>query len=75
MKHLIGQSIKASCPECDDGYLVVRQNQRTHVYFIGCSCWPECDFSTKLPEDTRMKLLGAPTLPLFNDERNGPTKS
>ncbi|MCB8942522.1 MAG: cold shock domain-containing protein [Ardenticatenaceae bacterium] len=66
MKHLIGR-FAGECPECERD-LVIRQNQTTHNYFIGCSQWPACEYTAKLPESLRMELLDAPTLFPLDEE-------
>ena len=52
------------CPDCGKA-LVVRANRNTGEQFIGCSMWPDCAHTEKLPESLRMRLAGAPVLPGF----------
>ena len=33
------------CPECDDGTLVERQNYKTQESFLGCTNYPDCDYT------------------------------
>jgi ssDNA-binding Zn-finger/Zn-ribbon topoisomerase 1 len=73
MKHLIGR-FAGGCPECESD-LVIRQNQTTLNYFIGCSQWPACEYTAKLPESLRMELLGAPTLFPLDKEEDGTAES
>jgi ssDNA-binding Zn-finger/Zn-ribbon topoisomerase 1 len=69
MKHLLGKTIGYKCPYCERGDQIVRQNQTTYHYFIGCSAWPKCAFTAELPESLRLKLLGAtPLFPLDEEE-------
>ena len=34
---------KTSCPYCQTGHLIVRQNSITHSLFLGCSNYPSCN--------------------------------
>jgi ssDNA-binding Zn-finger/Zn-ribbon topoisomerase 1 len=40
------KSIGEKCPDCD-GYLVERVNSKTKNTFIGCSEWPDCEFTKR----------------------------
>ena len=51
-----------SCPQCR-APLVERTNRASGEPFLGCSSWPDCTFSTPIPEDVRMRRAGAMTLP------------
>jgi ssDNA-binding Zn-finger/Zn-ribbon topoisomerase 1 len=33
------------CVECKEGYLVERTNSKTGHTFLGCSEWPDCDYT------------------------------
>lgn len=33
------------CPRCKKGRLVVRKNEETNRYFLGCSNYPQCDYT------------------------------
>ncbi|MCR5456624.1 MAG: UvrD-helicase domain-containing protein [Clostridiales bacterium] len=35
------------CPRCKTGRLIVRKNESTNQYFVGCSNFPQCDYSVK----------------------------
>jgi len=52
------------CPQCR-AELVERTNRATGVSFLGCSRWPECEYTTPLPTDIVMRRLGAEPLPGF----------
>ncbi len=52
------------CLECGQ-LLVVRRNRESGDDFLGCSQYPRCDHTQPLPEDVRMRLQGAATLPGF----------
>ena len=34
-----------SCPRCKTGHLMVRKNESTNRYFVGCSHYPQCDYT------------------------------
>lgn len=38
------------CPKCVEGELVIRMNRQGGIdeKFLGCSEWPECDFTAAL---------------------------
>lgn len=36
-----------SCPRCMKGYLVLRKNSNDESAFLGCSNFPQCDYSVK----------------------------
>ena len=45
-----------SCPRCKTGYLMIRKNEEAGKFFVGCSNFPQCDFSspyTAIMSDTR----------------------
>ncbi len=52
------------CPECGKD-LVIRTNKATRERFLGCSQWPQCTHTEPLPEDVRLRLVGAKGLPGF----------
>lgn len=33
------------CPRCKTGYLMIRKNERDNKYFVGCSNFPQCDYT------------------------------
>ena len=35
------------CPRCIEGYLVKRENSRNNQQFIGCSNYPQCEYTLK----------------------------
>lgn len=35
------------CPRCKTGHLIVRKNERTNKYFVGCSNFPKCDYTVQ----------------------------
>lgn len=35
------------CPRCKTGHLVVRKNEGTNTYFVGCSNYPHCDYTIR----------------------------
>jgi ssDNA-binding Zn-finger/Zn-ribbon topoisomerase 1 len=36
-----------ACPDCKNGYLVERINSYTNNTFLGCSEWPECEYTKR----------------------------
>jgi len=40
------EKIGVSCPECEDGEIVVRRTRKRHRVFYGCSNYPECEFTS-----------------------------
>ena len=60
-------TVTKACPDCGQP-LVKRQNGQTGHEFLGCSQYPRCRHTEELPETLRMRLLGAPELPIFDDE-------
>ena len=49
------------CPECGHP-LTIRVKRATNEEFLGCSHYPECRYTEKLPEYFRLKRMGAPIL-------------
>lgn len=44
------------CPHCRTGHLMVRRNESTNRFFVGCSNYPQCEYtvnSTSIMQDTR----------------------
>jgi len=35
------------CPRCKTGHLIVRKNESTNKYFVGCSNYPQCDYTVR----------------------------
>ena len=45
-----------ACPKCKTGHLTVRKNESSNKYFVGCSNYPQCDYTvrdTAIMNDTR----------------------
>lgn len=62
---------KISCPRCKTGYLLVRMNERSNNYFVGCSNFPKCDYTVKhttIMNDNKR----CPQCEDFMIRRNGP---
>lgn len=34
-----------ACPRCKTGHLTIRKNESTNKYFVGCSHYPQCDYT------------------------------
>ena len=43
----LSKPVGEECPDCTDGYLVERVNSNTKNTFIGCSEWPDCEFTKR----------------------------
>ena len=56
------------CPKCG-AVLVIRTNSKDQTRFLGCSAYPACAYTGKLPVDLELRALGAPGL--FDDEKEG----
>ncbi len=44
------------CPKCKTGHLTVRKNESSNKYFVGCTNYPQCDYTvrdTAIMSDTR----------------------
>jgi len=59
-----GKTIKKACPECG-GDLVIRQSRTIQQHFLGCINYPRCQYTEPLPEDVKMRAMGAKRLPGF----------
>ena len=57
-----GSLTTIECPQCG-ARLVVRTNSSNYSQFLGCSGYPDCKYTTCIPESWRLKALGAPMLP------------
>jgi ssDNA-binding Zn-finger/Zn-ribbon topoisomerase 1 len=58
--------ITKACPDCGRR-LVIRTNRDNGSQFIGCTGYPECNHTEGIPETLKMRLAGAPELPMFDD--------
>lgn len=58
--------IEKRCPTCGRE-LQIRTNRHNDTQFIGCTGWPDCTHTEGIPETLRMRLMGAPELPLFDE--------
>jgi DNA helicase-4 len=46
-----------ACPRCKTGVLMVRKNESSNTFFVGCSNFPHCDYTirqTEIMENTRV---------------------
>ena len=57
--------VAKTCPKCAPDRLVVKRRRQTGVEFLGCSNWPECDYTEPLPLDMQLRRQGANQLPGF----------
>lgn len=51
---ILSNTTKASaeeicCPRCKTGHLLIRKNESSSRFFVGCSNFPQCDFTVKDP--------------------------
>jgi ssDNA-binding Zn-finger/Zn-ribbon topoisomerase 1 len=66
MKFQDNSEVNQYCPNCVPlRKLIVKTNQHTERQFLGCPNWPDCDYTTEIPESMRMKAAGAMALPGF----------
>lgn len=55
-----------NCPDCG-GEMVVRvQRENPRSRFYGCLRWPDCTGTMPIPEDQKLRAMGAATLPGFD---------
>ena len=43
----VNKNTGEGCPDCTDGYLVERVNGNTKNTFLGCSEWPDCEYTKR----------------------------
>ncbi len=36
-----------SCPRCKTGHLLIRKNEDANTFFVGCSNYPQCDYTVR----------------------------
>ena len=56
------ENIAKRCPECNQP-LTIRANRKTQQEFLGCTSWPECQYTESLPLDVTLRRQGHPELP------------
>lgn len=64
MRPTVAGKITKMCLECGSP-LAVRRNKQTDSEFLGCTRWPECNYTEPVPELYRMEAAGAAKLPGF----------
>lgn len=52
-----GQQTEKTCPHCGSN-LVVRTNRANDSQFLACPRWPECSYTSGIPEDMKMRAAG-----------------
>ena len=57
-----------ACPACHTGRLVVRTNRQNDSQFLACDQYPDCKHTEPMREIYRMRAMGHPELPLFEDQ-------
>lgn len=35
------------CPRCKTGHLMIRKNEESNTFFVGCSNYPQCDYTVR----------------------------
>ena len=45
----------SKCPDCDDGYLIVKNSSKNNNYFYGCSDFPRCKNTLPIPNELKPK--------------------
>ena len=61
-------SVSKTCPICGPAtMLTLRQNAKTRIDFLGCTAYPECEYTEPLPTDILMRRQGAEMLQGFGD--------
>ena len=58
--------ITKPCPECGRA-LVIRTNRANDSQFVACTGYPSCQHTEAVPETLRLRLIGHPELPLFDE--------
>ena len=51
-----------NCPQCGQPLTPRTENGREQ---LGCSAWPECQYTEPVPEDILMRRQNSPQLPGF----------
>ena len=60
-----------NCPDCGQP-LEPRASERTGEEQLGCSNWPQCDYTEPLPEDMLLRRQNHPELPGMPGMTPGP---
>ena len=47
----LANTIVGDCPHCKFGKQILRLNRGKGTYFLGCSCYPSCNYTHKLPKE------------------------
>ena len=55
---LTNNQLVYKCPECGKGNQIIRFNTHTQDHFIACTQYPQCKWTSELPESLRMRLSG-----------------
>lgn len=69
LKDRIGERVTKLCPDCGLP-MVIRQNSNTLDFFLGCSDYPNCTGTAKIPESWYMEEMGQARLFPPSDIRN-----
>lgn len=66
MKFQDKHQTEKSCAKCGPNTkLIVRTNNQNDSQFLGCPNWPQCLYTTAIPQDMIMIAAGAQKLPGF----------
>lgn len=49
-KPVAGRKLSLKCPDCKSGNQTIRQNKTNLQFFLGCSSFPTCRWSSDLPD-------------------------
>ena len=60
LSELVGTTIEKKCPDCGAKFKI-RQNSNNMSYFLGCSAYPRCVSTGKIPEEYLMREAGQAT--------------
>ncbi len=57
LSELVGTKIERTCPDCGAQFKI-RQNSTNMSFFLGCSAYPGCTTTRKIPEEYLMREAG-----------------
>ncbi|MBD3209502.1 DNA topoisomerase I [Candidatus Woesearchaeota archaeon] len=69
------QATLGTCPKCKQGKIKITYSKKTKKRFVGCSNYPDCDFTAPLPQAGMIKATGKVCkhdgYPIINIRRRG----
>ena len=60
LSELVGYDTERTCPDCGAKFKI-RQNSSNMSFFLGCSAYPRCTTTAKVPEEYLMREAGQAT--------------